>query len=129
MIPNINAGTGIFLEKPSRYSISHLWLVITEPRGNPSEVIIVNLTSYREGVDTTLVLTDKDYSYIIHPTIVYYADARKIEVQLLQRLLALDNDRLYKDSCSNELLDRIRNGLLESDFTPRKIKKYLREQL
>lgn len=126
---SLRAGSCIFLEKPDKESISHLWLLLTDPAGNPPEVVIVNLTTYREGVDTTVLLSDKDHSFITHPTIVYYADARKTEVDFLYRLIALDPKRLHNESCTPELLEKVRNGLFESTFTPRKIKKYCREQL
>jgi len=130
MMPlSLKAGSCIFLEKPDKESISHLWLLVTEPSGNPPEVVMVNLTTYREGVDTTVLLTDRDHSYIIHPTVVYYADARKTEVNFLYRLIALDPKRLHEESCSTELLKKVRNGLFKSEFTPRKIKKYCKEQL
>jgi len=127
-MPTIEAGTCIFLEKPSRYSISHLWLVITEPSGEPPEVIIVNLTTFREGADTTVILNKGDHSYIKHETVVYYADARNVPLQLLERIAALDPNRIYDESCSEDLLVRIREGLLTSTFTPRKIKKKYRER-
>jgi hypothetical protein len=124
---SLKIGDGIFLEKPDRYSISHLWLVITEPFGSPPRVIIVGLTTQRDGSDTTVVLTPADHTFIKHPTIVFYADAREVEANLLERLVALDQSRLHADPGSDALLMRIRDGLLESSFTPRKIKNSFRE--
>ena len=120
---SLKIGDGIFLEKPDRYSISHLWLVITEPFGDPPKVIIVNLTTQRDGSDTTVVLGAGDHPYVTHPSVVFFADARDVEVNHLERLVALDGSRLHGDPCSDELLTSIRDGLLESSFTPRKIKK------
>ncbi len=125
---SLEAGSCIFLEKPVKEGISHLWLLLTDPAADPPEVVMVNLTTYREGVDTTVILTEKDHSFISHPTVVYFADARRIEVALLYRIVAVAPERLHKESCSPELLEKVRNGLLESNFTPRKIKKYCRDQ-
>lgn len=124
---SLNIGDCLILEKPDRYSISHLWLVITEPFGSPSRVIIVGLTTQRDGSDTTLVLTPGNHAFVRHPTVVFYADAREVEVNLLERLVALDTSRLHADPCSGDLLSRIRDGLLESSFTPRKIKNSFRQ--
>jgi hypothetical protein len=126
MTHSIFAGSCIFLEKPNRYSITHLWLVLTEPCGEPPEVIIVNLTSWREGVDETVVLNEHDHPYIDHPTVVYYADARIVEASFLLRLIALDHERLHSEYCSPEVLERVRRGFLASPFTKRKLKKYYR---
>ena len=123
MIYSLKIGDCIFLETPGRYSISHLWLIITKPFGTPPKVIIVSLTTQRDGSDTTVVLGPGDHSFISHPTVVFYADARDVEASLLERLVALDDNRLHRDPCSEELLTRIRDGLIASSFTPRRIKK------
>ncbi len=67
---SLKAGSCIFLEKPDKESISHLWLLLTDPAGDPPKVLMVNLTTYREGVDTTVLLTPDDHSYVDHPTVV-----------------------------------------------------------
>ena len=89
---------------------------------------MVNLTSFREGVDTTVVLDEGDHSFIRHPTVVFYADARIVEISLLERWAALGDNRVHNEICSDELLDKIRAGLFESKYTPRKIKNYCRDK-
>jgi len=113
----------IYLERPSRYSVPHPWFIITEPFGDPSEILMVNATTRRDGTDGTVVLTPDDHPSIQHPSVIYYADARATEVELLERLVALDGSRLHPTSCRPEVIERIQCGLLESEFTPRKIKK------
>ena len=53
----------------------------------------------------------------------FFADARDVEVDHLERLVALNKDRLHRDPCSDGLLKKIQDGLLVSSFTPRRIKK------
>jgi hypothetical protein len=127
MVYSLKIGDCIFLEPPGKYSISHLWLAITEPYGDPLKVIIVSLTTQRDGSDTTVLLEAGDHPFVTHSTVVFYADAREVEVNLLERLVALDGRRLHDEPCSDELLTSIRDGLLESSFTPRKIKTLFRE--
>ena len=54
----------------------HLWIVLTDPEGNPGEVVVVNLTSQRPGSDATVVLQRGDHPFVRHDTVVYYGDAR-----------------------------------------------------
>lgn len=124
---SLSIGDGLFLEKPDRYSISHLWLIITQPFGQPPKVIIVSLSTQRDGSDTTVILTSADHPFVRHSTVVFYADAREVEANLLERLVRLDKSRLHSHTCSPDLLSRVRDGLLESSFTPRKIKNSFRQ--
>jgi hypothetical protein len=121
----IHSGVSFLLPKPGRYDKEHLWIVLTDPHGNPAEVVIVSLTTRRYGADPTVVLTLGDHPFIKNETVVYYPDARIVEEGNLVAILTLRRDAL-KDDCSPELLARIRQGLLDSPFTPNKIKNYCR---
>lgn len=64
---------------------SHLWIVLSDPALNPTNVLIVNLTSQTPGKDSTCVLNVGDHPFIRHPTIVYYGKARSVTDALLEQ--------------------------------------------
>lgn len=121
----IHSGVCLLLPKPDRYAKDHLWIVLTEPHGDSPEVAIVSLTTKRPGSDLTTVLKPGDHPFIKHETVVSYADARIVQAGALLSFLALQRDA-RNDDCPDELLARIRQGLLDSPFTPNKIKDYCR---
>jgi hypothetical protein len=123
----IHAGVCLLLSKPGRQEKEHLWIVVTEPYGKPSEVVIVNLTTRRDGSDLTVILKPGDRAFIKHETVVNYSDARIVQAGALLSFLALQRDA-RNDDCSGELLARIKQGLLDSPFTPNKVKTYCSER-
>jgi hypothetical protein len=107
--------------------IRHLWIVLTEPEGQPLEVVIVNLTKNKPLADTTCILSPGDHTFIKVETVVHYADARKVPAEPLHALTKLTSYDFH-DDCSEELLERIQRGLLASKSTPKGIKAYCRER-
>jgi hypothetical protein len=123
----IRSGVCLLLPKPDKYAKDHLWIVLTDPHGDPPEVVMVSLTTKRPGSDPTTVLEPGDHPFVKHETVVSYADARIVQAGALVAILALRRDA-RNDDCSDGLLARIRQGLLDSPFTPNKIKDYCRAQ-
>jgi|SRR5918999_108226 hypothetical protein len=119
---NIYAGRTIELPKTSG-GIPHLWIVVTDPEGNPPEVVIVNLTTRQIDSDTTVVLNVGDHRYIRHETVVFYADARFAKTAGIEAISRFPGYG-YHDDCSAKLLSTVRQGLLDSADTPKKIKEY-----
>jgi hypothetical protein len=119
---DVYAGTTIELPKTSG-ATPHLWVVLTDPDGNPAQVVIANLTTRKADSDDTVVLNVGDHSYIKHETIVYYADARLATVEGIEKIAQFPNYG-YHDDCSDELLGKIQQGLLTSRYTPKKVKDY-----
>jgi hypothetical protein len=118
--------TFMFATRPG--GIPHLWIVVTEPSGTPAEVAIVSLSSEGPGKDTTVRLSPGDHPFIWKPTIVFYPDAQLRNVQ------DIENDvrnaaATFHDDCSEALLETIRQGLLDSPFTPRRLKAYVRARM
>jgi hypothetical protein len=101
----------------------HLWIALTDPAGDPPQVVVVNLTSRRPNSDTTVVLQIGDHRFIKRETVVSYADARLVDSDVLETYAKTPGNR-FDDDCSEALLRQIREGLLNSRFTPRKIKAY-----
>ena len=104
----------------------HLWIVTTEPEGNPEEVVIVNLTTKRANSDITVILDSRDHRFIRHQTVISYADALFTKVVAVQDVIKNGLSK-FDDDCSDNLLERIQLGLLQSPLTPKKIKKYCGE--
>ena len=120
----ISAGD-TFLLRPTHNSDPHLWIVLTDPEDNPPQVVVVNLTSLRPGADLTVALNRGDHPFVRHETVVFFGDARFAEARSLDKAVGVAlASRL--DAVSVELLQRVQEGLLASDETPRRIKEYCR---
>lgn len=107
--------------------VPHLWIVVTEPAGNPAEVAVVGLSSEGPGKDMTVRLGPGDHPFIRKPTIVFYPDAHLRPVQEIVNAVR-NADATFHDDCSEDLLETIRQGLLDSPFTPRRLKAYVRDR-
>jgi len=111
----------------------HLFVMLLDPRTDKKETIIVNLdklTSPRQ--DQTTVLNTGDHEFIKRPTYVNYRMARIIsEKDLLE--LVNSGIAIKRTPMENGVLQRIREGVLKSPFTPGGVcefyEDYLYEQL
>ncbi len=119
--PEIRAGSTLFPTPKS-----HLWIVVTDPAGEPAQVVIVNLTTVRKGSDRTVVLGPGDHPFVVRDTCVRYSDARLAKVETLQQLAA-GPGRLRED-VPPDVLRRIQDGLLRSPLTENWLKGYCRQQ-
>lgn len=108
--------------------IPHLWIVVTEPSGNPAEVVIVGLSSDGADKDRTVQLDPRDHRFITKPTIVFYPDAHRRAVRDIENDVR-NADATFHDDCSEALLETIRQGLLDSPATDRRLKTYVRERI
>lgn len=104
----------------------HLWFVIAELPGPPEQVVVVKLTSKREGSDTTVVFHSGDHRFIKHDSVISYYDARIFSkddlVNRIEQKLFEEDDPFPKDK-----LTVIQQGLLRSPFTEKDIKEACRE--
>ena len=121
---NIYPGKSIVMPKSSGET-PHLWVVVTEPEGTPPEAVIVNLTSRKPDSDTTVVLNVGDHPFITHETIVFYADATLAKTDGIEALSRFRGYG-YHDDFDPEVLERIKQGLIDSRNTPKDIKAYCR---
>lgn len=114
------AGDTVLLPKP-RHEVEHLWALVTAPDPETGEAIMVNLTTQRPHSDTTTIIQPGEHSFVDRPTVVFYADARIVDVNLLEGGIHQGLLRQHA-ALSQELLRRTQSGLVASRFTPRKIK-------
>ena len=49
---------------------AHLWIAVTEPQPDSSQIVIVSLTTLRYDRDQTVILQPGDHPFITHQTIV-----------------------------------------------------------
>jgi hypothetical protein len=124
---DIYPGRCLLLTRPRPGETEHCFVVVTEPYGDPAQVVIVNFTTRKPTSDPTVILVPEDHpSYLTKAeSAVNYGDALLPEVGNLQVLLAI-NKKLLLDDCPPATLKRIQDGLLESERTPNLIKDHFR---
>lgn len=120
-------GETFLLPKPG-HDTPHLWIVLTEPDEQvPPHVAIVNLTSFREGADTTVVLATGDHPFIRHHTVVYYGDLLVAPAQKLVDAVRAGIATRH-DDLTDDILERVREGVFRSPFTHGDMKAYCRNR-
>lgn len=80
-------GDTFLLPKPG-VEEDHLWALITKPDPETGKAIMVNLTTQRPHSDTTAIIQPGEHPFVHQPTVVFYADARTIDISLLETALA-----------------------------------------
>lgn len=116
----LTIGDTVMLPKPG-YEKEHLWALITAPDPEIGDAIMVNLTTQRPHSDTTTIIQPGEHPFVDRPTVVFYADARIVNVNRLEEGLRHGVGR-QNVPLSAELLQRIHEGLFVSRLTPEKIK-------
>jgi hypothetical protein len=118
----IYAGTTFRAKNQAGKKIPHLNIVLSDPAGDPAEVLLVNLTSRLYQVptpypdnDTSCLVYPGDHPFVTGESFVFYAMASIVAVKSLQSLLETEFADFW-DDCSNELLLRIWEGLWKSDY-------------
>lgn len=96
-------------------------MLITKPDPQTNEAIMVNVTTQRPHSETTVILKPGDHPFVQKPSVIFYADARKVDVQLLDEALRRGSFRAHA-TFQSAVLKRIQDGLLQSSLTPKKIK-------
>lgn len=113
----LTVGDTVMLPKPG-HEKEHLWALITAPDPESGDAIMVNLTTQRPHSDTTTIIQPGEHPFVGRPTVVFYADARTVNVNTLEG--GLRQGRQHT-ALSAELLQRVQKGLFVSRFTPNKI--------
>ncbi len=115
----ISAGDA-FLVPENRAGIpSHFYVIVTSPLRNGGKVLLVNVTTWKDntsvGLDDTCLLDIGDHPFIKHRSFIAYNCARVTPVSAIEEALRRGS-LILKQPCSEQLLDRIRQGLLDSPF-------------
>lgn len=100
----------------------HLWIVLTDP-DRDNRVLIVSLTTLREGQDQTVILNVGDHPFINRPSSVFYRQVEIVDsIKLEQAEKAGSIAR--RENCSPEVLRLIRDGVSASPHTVRLINNF-----
>jgi hypothetical protein len=117
----LTIGDTVMLPKPG-HEKEHLWALITAPDPETGDAVMVNLTTQRPHSDTTTIIQPGEHAFVDRPTVVFYADARIVNVNTLEEGLRHGVGRQYA-ALSAKLIQRIQGDLFVSRFTPNKIKE------
>jgi hypothetical protein len=92
---------------------THLWVVISDPDGDPTRVIMVSMTTYENYKEAVCLLDVGDHPSISHKTCIAYNEAR---MQTRDRLNTLIGGGYLsmQPPVSEEVLRRIRAGVSQS---------------
>ena len=100
---------------------SHLFGIVTD-RCAAGEHLLLSITSVRQGIrhDPTCIVSAGEHPFILHDSYVAY---RLAVVQSGERLARMVEGWVYKpkEDLSEELCERMLEGVARSDFTPRRI--------
>lgn len=105
----------------------HLWVIISRPCADYERIAIVNLTSWRKGVDTSCIIEAGEHPWVKHRTCVRYRDAKVVSHRLLDAWGGAGHAE-SQEPFAPELLRHIRAGAAESVFTPYEVIDILDEQ-
>jgi hypothetical protein len=102
----------------------HLWVLATEPDAD-GRIVLVSISSLRDGTDQTVVLQRGDHPFVTHPSCVFYADAMIVQASRLDEWITGDLAK-PDQPCSAELLKLVCDGFAASEFTPKKVLRLVR---
>ncbi len=109
----IKAGSTLHIVEPPK---PHLWLVLTDPAGDPPSVVTVMLVSKKPYTDDTVVLRPGDHEFIDRETAVQFSTARNRRIARITAAMVRGRCAL-RASLSPEVLYRVQRGLLDSPYT------------
>ena len=72
----VQLGDALLLSSRHRDLDPHLWVVASDPALNADRVLILNLTSWRPGIDQSCVIESGEHPLVNHRTCVNYSGAR-----------------------------------------------------
>lgn len=120
-----------FINKQYHRLGPHLWVVISDPTLNNNEVVIVNVTTWRDRAiflnDASCILEAGEHPFIDKKSYVYYGEAKLTSESSIRKAL-VGGVLTVADDCTSELLGKILLGAAQSPHTPIKIIGVLREQ-
>ena len=125
------AGDAFFIRDNLAKEKGHLHVALCAPYGQPLVILVVICNTKTIETDNTLILDRDDHSFIKHPTAVSFDYLKPINVAPLVALEASGRIDLFMryEPVSPDLLERMVQGALTSDMTPKRMKTLLMEQL
>jgi hypothetical protein len=105
----------------------HVWMVISDPRRDPSRVLIVNFSTWEPHLDQACILDAGEHPFIVHRTVINFARARTATDANLQLIHAAGRLE-FLDPLSAELLKKIREATMLSTSLPLELADILLDQ-
>ncbi len=106
----------------------HLFIICTDPC-DEGKHLLVTMSSWRNDFcDATCILTPDncEHSFVKHKSYILY---RKSQLETAEALKTGVEKDLFvpKESMPDEPFERIRAGILQSPYTPRRLKTYYKK--
>ncbi len=101
----------------------HLHIIITTPSAK-GEVVTVPVTTPNSKSDRMTTLNVGDHPRITHPSVLAFSFARIRTVSQIESLIK-SYDAKKCAAMKEDVLERCRQGVLESDRTPNEVKAFL----
>src|SRR5262245_36827970 len=95
----------------------HLWVIASDPKADPGQVLIVSLTTARSYKEQVCIIEGGEHPWVRHRTCVNYEDSKVVS---LDKLYTLKDSGLLQlqEPLTPSLLRRIRDGAAVSRRIP-----------
>ena len=109
----LTVGSALLIPTPPECETKHLYITIAINE-RTAQALIVNVTSFRKGCDTSCILRIGQHKFLNHTSVINYADAQIVEIAILDDLLKRELIKPH-DPVSSIQLKRIQQcGLTSS---------------
>lgn len=109
--------------------IEHLWIIVLDHDPSGSTIIVNATTKRAHHIDLTVILRVGDHPFITQDSIILYEESKISDVAGIKEGMKIGLVKPYPSRCTPEILAKIKRGLLDSEFTPRKVKNFYRKQV
>lgn len=126
----VTPGDAFWIKNPAISAQHHLFFVITSPLGSEGTVILVNVTTKREGADLSCVLEPGDHPRITRESVIHYSGAFEVKMENIENALqTLPDFWMPVEKAMPTLLQAIQEGALSSERFPQKYKERVQREL
>lgn len=123
-------GDAFWIKNPAISAQHHLFFAITSPLGSEGSVILVNVTTKREGADLSCVLEPGDHPRITRESVIHYAGAFEVKMENIEKAVrTLPDFWIPVEKATPTLLRAIQEGALSSERFPQKYKERAKSEL
>ena len=122
----MNGGDTFYLRGPESLS-PHLWVIVSDPHQDCEKVVVVSMTTYRDGKDPACRLAPGDHPNIDHDTCMHYPKPQLLTCAKIEKAAEIGALE-WQEPVNQMVLERIRKGAVESRFIPIKFLQILLDQ-
>jgi hypothetical protein len=118
----------LLMPTPGNATSKHLYVVLTPHHGNPPRVVVVNVSTKQEKSDCTTILYAGEHPFLKNPeSIIRYDQAQLVEAGALVNAVNSSHHFQHQADVSDNVYQKIINGLMSSDETPVEIQTYCQQ--